>query len=395
MNGVRYKPTNMIEFVIIIVASGQLPRQHSKIERMGSHCAKLCPDLFKFKENSEACPTAAVSGEQRPRPKTASDRSFNLKQLFSNSYFAIKLPCQSKQSNEQIAHSGMYSSANERREILWKVASNKFLPKRNLSPTELGRISALHRDQSLTHTANGVKINTNVSSKILSRAQIERLSKQAPSADILLLTRPAFYNLDLIVPGLYLTAVTGLFWENIREKNVKLIINATHELPMLKSKDFVSYRVPVEDSEEDRSIGKYLEDVADLIEATRQESGRGATIVHCMGGVSRSTTLVLAYMIKYTNLDLHQAFRHVHSLRPVIRPNMTFMSLLRDLEIRLNKVASFEFEHVGNCIVPSFFKVEFHSLFLAELDRHKVNFVRPAKSTPKQKAKSVEQAKQR
>lgn len=379
---------------------------------MGNNCASINTNDFNFEQKSECVEVPNMKSNEEsaesmksdsggkgaaappppPGPQSmfisipgGSNQNFSPTGMFNTSYSAVaaKVPSQPKvaaRSKERTIHSGMYSAPNGNREILWNFAGNKFLQleggaKVSLyckSSSELRRVSALHRDQSLTHTAKGVEVVAKVTKRVMTQKQLDMLRQNPPSPDMLLLTKAAFCNLDLILPGLYLTAVTGLIKENFSDKNIKLIINATHELPLLESSEFVSFRVPVEDSEEDRSIGKYLEDVADLIDVTRQDGG--STIVHCMGGISRSTTLVLAYMVKYTSLNLHESFRHVYASRRVVRPNMVFMRLLADFEARLNKCASFKFLTFGSCVVPDFFEAEFPDLFMAELNRQRVNF---------------------
>ena len=58
----------------------------------------------------------------------------------------------------------------------------------------------------------------------------------------------------------------------------------------------------------------------------------GCVLVHCLGGVSRSSTIVIAYlMIKY-GFSLEEAYDHVKSKKRNIAPNFSFMGQLMDLE---------------------------------------------------------------
>uniref|UniRef100_A0A8D8VDZ6 Dual specificity protein phosphatase 19 n=2 Tax=Cacopsylla melanoneura TaxID=428564 RepID=A0A8D8VDZ6_9HEMI len=59
--------------------------------------------------------------------------------------------------------------------------------------------------------------------------------------------------------------------------------------------------------------------------------------VHCNAGVSRSATLVLAYVMKRHSLGLTQAIDMVKKVRPCIKPNPGFMKQLKDLEEALIK----------------------------------------------------------
>jgi len=72
-------------------------------------------------------------------------------------------------------------------------------------------------------------------------------------------------------------------------------------------------------------------------------AGQGV-LVHCHMGVSRSVTVVLAYLIEYKGMDLREAFHQVITRRPVAHPHpMLIASLVRqyglpyDLETTLQE----------------------------------------------------------
>lgn len=51
-------------------------------------------------------------------------------------------------------------------------------------------------------------------------------------------------------------------------------------------------------------------------------------IVHCAAGVSRSTTIVLAYLLSHHHMDLKEAYRFVKKKRAVVSPNVYVFLLL-------------------------------------------------------------------
>jgi protein-tyrosine phosphatase len=55
-------------------------------------------------------------------------------------------------------------------------------------------------------------------------------------------------------------------------------------------------------------------------------------IVHCAAGVSRSPTVVLAWMIIYGGIALKDAYRLIQQHRNFIRPNDFYMRLLKELD---------------------------------------------------------------
>jgi protein-tyrosine phosphatase len=54
----------------------------------------------------------------------------------------------------------------------------------------------------------------------------------------------------------------------------------------------------------------------------------GKVLVHCFAGVSRSATIVIAYMMQEHGMNYHSAFKFVKSKRPFINPNEGFRTQL-------------------------------------------------------------------
>ena len=73
--------------------------------------------------------------------------------------------------------------------------------------------------------------------------------------------------------------------------------------------------------------------IINKINEVRDKKGR--TLVHCFAGISRSATLVIAYLVHELGYTLRQAHDFVRSKRPCIQPNIGFWKQLIELE---NKV---------------------------------------------------------
>lgn len=74
-----------------------------------------------------------------------------------------------------------------------------------------------------------------------------------------------------------------------------------------------------------------------LLSSTEEayQSGQGV-LVHCQAGVSRSATIVIAYLMKHTLMTMTDAYKYVRSRRPVVSPNLNFMGQLLEFERDLN-----------------------------------------------------------
>ena len=80
----------------------------------------------------------------------------------------------------------------------------------------------------------------------------------------------------------------------------------------------------------------HFDTVADIIHSVHQNGGR--TLVHCLAGVSRSTALVLAYLVKYRRMSLREAYHFLATQRPVVRPSVNFWHQLIGFEKRVRDV---------------------------------------------------------
>ena len=61
-------------------------------------------------------------------------------------------------------------------------------------------------------------------------------------------------------------------------------------------------------------------------------AGGGKVLVHCNDGMSRSASLVIAYLMQKYGLDFKKALNHVQSRRFCVQPNDGFEQQLREFE---------------------------------------------------------------
>jgi len=87
-----------------------------------------------------------------------------------------------------------------------------------------------------------------------------------------------------------------------------------------------------DDSEEDISK-KFLES-GQWVDKALADGGK--VLVNCWAGISRSSTIVLAFLMRHRGMQLTRAARQVKSARN-IQPNPGFLRQLVELEEKLNK----------------------------------------------------------
>ena len=78
--------------------------------------------------------------------------------------------------------------------------------------------------------------------------------------------------------------------------------------------------------------------------ADQEKQQGGKVLVHCRGGISRSATVCLAYLMYSRALRLDDAFDYVRARRHVISPNANFMMQLAQFEAELRNLG---FERAG------------------------------------------------
>jgi hypothetical protein len=99
---------------------------------------------------------------------------------------------------------------------------------------------------------------------------------------------------------------------------------------------FTYMYVPLKDSI-DTDIQPYFSKCASFIRRALQQNE--GVLVHCRAGVSRSATMVIAYLMlhgmnlqKPSKTSFDAAFERVHSIRPMVNPNIAFGVALRSLD---------------------------------------------------------------
>ncbi|XP_015121968.1 dual specificity protein phosphatase 19 [Diachasma alloeum] len=132
-----------------------------------------------------------------------------------------------------------------------------------------------------------------------------------------------------VAPGVFLSSQDPVFsLEILKENDIKSILSLGIE-PDVKFPSISYSFVEILDIPEFR-IADALVECLKVIRNHRDEN----ILVHCNAGVSRSPTVVIAYLMREVNLSFQEAFDKVKRARPCVRPNEGFVKQLKELETK-------------------------------------------------------------
>ncbi len=112
----------------------------------------------------------------------------------------------------------------------------------------------------------------------------------------------------------------------LTSQKITHIVTVGYELKTPYPSLFEYLYIPAKDHSQWR-LDDYFDDIADFIHKALTDN-KGNVLVHCQKGVSRSTASVIAYLIKYHNMQLSEARSFVKSKRSIIMPNPGFLQQL-------------------------------------------------------------------
>lgn len=135
-----------------------------------------------------------------------------------------------------------------------------------------------------------------------------------------------------ILPFLYLGDYDSARNPLLPSLNITHIVNASGGFENHFPERMQYLNVDVWDSPE-AEIERHFDATVAFVDQARARNG--ACLIHCAAGVSRSTTLTLAYLMVREKMSLRQAFIHTKSIRTIVCPNSGFVQKLVDFEIRV------------------------------------------------------------
>ena len=127
--------------------------------------------------------------------------------------------------------------------------------------------------------------------------------------------------------GSYLNAKN---WNELEKNNIKYILNCATECKNIFEDKIKYLKLDIKD-QNDFPIQDFFDKGIQFIQESVNNNDSNI-LIHCMEGKSRSTTLLMAYLIKYKNENTNSAYKIVKSKRQLTMPNLGFMFKLREYE---------------------------------------------------------------
>ncbi|KAF6745368.1 phosphatases II [Ephemerocybe angulata] len=131
--------------------------------------------------------------------------------------------------------------------------------------------------------------------------------------------------MDEILPGLWLGDFpSALDTETLKEKGIRSVLSAMRGRVTVHE-TFIRHQISLDDDPDADILVHFPPSIAFI--GSELAKGRGV-LVHCQAGISRSATIVAAYLMKTRNLNPQAALKMVRDARPIISPNPGFLEQL-------------------------------------------------------------------
>ncbi|CAO3640568.1 unnamed protein product [Cunninghamella blakesleeana] len=112
----------------------------------------------------------------------------------------------------------------------------------------------------------------------------------------------------------------------LRKNNIKRILSIGHFQHIYPESDYKHKIIPISDQPETNIIEWFSEAIAFIEESINNKE---PILVHCLAGVSRSPTMVIAYIMAKEQLRWKIALVKIKQVRPFIDPNTGFKNQLQ------------------------------------------------------------------
>lgn len=146
-------------------------------------------------------------------------------------------------------------------------------------------------------------------------------------------------SLSEIIPGLFIGNVLSTWDEpTLAENHITAVLSLVYERDAVWKQPRFTHHVPKErhlhigcKDSSTQDLLKNLDTICDFIDRMmlqQSKNGNENILVHCSHGISRSSTAVIAYLMRRDRKDLATVLSQVKSKRPLVKPSANFRAQL-------------------------------------------------------------------
>jgi len=148
------------------------------------------------------------------------------------------------------------------------------------------------------------------------------------------------FDAQEIVPNLYLGDVYAAHnSQELKKRNITHIVTCTVGVVPPFPESFKYMHLKILDCAAE-AIHEHFQETTQFISEALKENGK--VLIHCIRGVSRSATIVAAYLMIAMRMSYEDAVKKIREKRPIARPNYGFMMQLAMYEANMKKAATHE-----------------------------------------------------
>ncbi len=138
--------------------------------------------------------------------------------------------------------------------------------------------------------------------------------------------------IDKITDKIYLGDIDGASdFDYFSKEGITNVLSVIDRPPDYADEDKINHKIIKIDDFDDENIIQYFKECIEFIEKADK------IYIHCMCGVSRSSTIVIAYLMWKTHCSYNDTFLFVKNRRKLISPNDGFVKQLKIFEDMIKK----------------------------------------------------------
>lgn len=140
---------------------------------------------------------------------------------------------------------------------------------------------------------------------------------------------------DQITEHIWISDIASAFnKEKLKELGITHVFSTVLGVEPIFPDEFEYMNIPAQDISS-QDLQQYFENGAAWMEEAINNGGK--ILVHCACGISRSASMVIAYLMQSTGRSYDETLAYVQSKRPIIQPNRGFEEQLRVWERRTRR----------------------------------------------------------